>query len=102
MDPDPNLLSYQWQSRDQQKLELRLADLRSGQQRTLLTETSNTWLNLHDDLHFLANKNELIWASERDGFKHLYLFDPEWSAKTTADQRRLGGEQTGKCQRKNR
>lgn len=72
---DPNLLSYQWQSRDQQKLELRLADLRSGQQRTLLTETSNTWLNLHDDLHFLANKNELIWASERDGFKHLYLFD---------------------------
>lgn len=72
---DPNLLSYQWQSRDQQKLELRLADLRTGQQRTLLTETSNTWLNLHDDLHFLANKNELIWASERDGFKHLYLFD---------------------------
>jgi dipeptidyl-peptidase-4 len=72
---DPNLLSYQWQSRDQQKLELRLADLRSGQQRTLLTETSNTWVNLHDDLHFLTNKNELIWASERDGFKHLYLFD---------------------------
>ena len=72
---DPNLLSYQWQSRDQQKLELRLADLRSGQQRTLLTETSNTWVNLHDDLHFLTNKNEFIWASERDGFKHLYLFD---------------------------
>ncbi len=72
---DPNLLSYQWQSRDQQKLELRLADLRTGQQRTLLTETSNTWVNLHDDLHFLTNNNEFIWASERDGFKHLYLFD---------------------------
>ncbi len=72
---DPNLLSYQWQSRDQQQLELRLADLRTGQQRTLLTETSHTWVNLHDDLHFLSNKNQLIWASERDGFKHLYLFD---------------------------
>jgi dipeptidyl-peptidase-4 len=72
---NPQLLSYQWQSRDQQKLELRLADLNTGQQRTLLTEQSKTWVNLHDDLHFLSNNNEFIWASERDGFKHLYLYD---------------------------
>ncbi|HSG52488.1 MAG TPA: S9 family peptidase [Rheinheimera sp.] len=68
-------LSYQWQSRDQQKLELRLVDLSDKQQRVLLTETSNTWLNLHDDLHFLKDNSGFIWASERDGFKHLYFYD---------------------------
>lgn len=71
---NPNLLSYQWQSRDQQRLELRLADLATGQQKTLLTETSKTWVNLHDDLHFLKDKKSFVWASERDGYKHLYLY----------------------------
>ena len=68
-------LSYQWQNRSQQLLELRLVDLNSNQQRLLLSETSKTWLNLHDDLHFLDNQKGFIWASERDGYKHLYHFD---------------------------
>jgi dipeptidyl-peptidase 4 len=68
-------LSYQWQSRDQQQLELRLVDLTNLQQKVLLTESSNTWLNLHDDLHFLDKEQGFIWASERDGYKHLYYFD---------------------------
>lgn len=71
----PDLLTYQWQSRNQQQLELRLVNVNTLSQKTLLTETSATWLNLHDDLHFLKNSNEFIWASERDGFKHLYLYD---------------------------
>ncbi len=68
-------LSYQWQSRNQQQLELRLVDLNNNQQKVLLRENSNTWLNLHDDLHFLDNEQGFIWASERDGYKHLYHFD---------------------------
>lgn len=68
-------LSYQWQSRNQQQLELRLVDLSNNQQRVLVSETSKTWLNLHDDLYFLANEQGFIWASERDGYKHLYLYD---------------------------
>ena len=68
-------LSYQWQSRNQQQLELRLVDLSNNKQTVLLSESSNTWLNLHDDLHFLANEQGFIWASERDGYKHLYHFD---------------------------
>lgn len=68
-------LSYQWQSRDQQTLELRLADLQQNTQRILLTETSQSWLNLHDDLRFLKDNSGFIWASERDGYKHLYHYD---------------------------
>src|SRR5699024_4022538 len=73
--PDSQRLSFQRQSRDQQRLELLLADSDSGSTRTLLSETSDTWVNLHDDLHFLRQMPAFIWSSERDGFRHLYLYD---------------------------
>jgi dipeptidyl-peptidase 4 len=72
---NPNLLTYQWQSRNQQLLELRLVDLVSKTEKLLLKEQSSTWVNLNDDLHFLKDQNTFIWASERSGFNHLYLYD---------------------------
>ncbi|WP_444928501.1 DPP IV N-terminal domain-containing protein [Microbulbifer sp. SSSA002] len=70
-----HLLTFQWQSRDQQKLALRAYNLDTGKTRTLLTESSDTWVNLSDDLYFLENSDAFIWSSERDGFKHLYKYD---------------------------
>ncbi|WP_226642642.1 S9 family peptidase [Microbulbifer variabilis] len=70
-----NLLIYQWQSRNQKKLQLRAFDLKKGTGKTLLNESSDTWVNLSDDLYFLEGKDQFIWSSERDGFKHLYLYD---------------------------
>jgi dipeptidyl-peptidase-4 len=40
-----------------------------------LTETSKTWIDLNDELTFLKNSPEFIWASARDGYTHLYLYD---------------------------
>ncbi len=77
---NPQLLTYQWQSRDQQKLELRLVDLTANSSKVLLTETSKTWVNLHDDLHFLDNNQGFLWASERDGYKHIYRYRFDGSA----------------------
>ncbi|GGZ75136.1 S9 family peptidase [Paraglaciecola chathamensis] len=71
---DSQMLTYQWQSRDQKTLELRAFNSQSGKQSTLLTESSNTWVNLNDDLHFLNDQKHFIWASEKSGFKHLYLY----------------------------
>ncbi|MEX2963055.1 alpha/beta fold hydrolase [Microbulbifer sp. TYP-18] len=70
-----NLLSYQWQDRSQRQLELRLVDIDSGRARTLVTESSETWVNLHDDLKFLEDSDRFLWSSERDGYRHLYLYD---------------------------
>ena len=75
--PDSQHVSYQIMQRNQQQLDLNVADL-SGQPKRLLTEKSNTWLNLHDDLYFLKDKS-FIWASERDGFKHLYHYKNDGS-----------------------
>ena len=72
---DSTTFTYQWQTRNQQTLELRAFNTKTKSQNVLLTERSNTWVNLHDDLFFLKDKGQFVWASERDGFKHLYLFD---------------------------
>ena len=69
---DPQHLTFQRQSRDQQTLELIEVALASNQQRTLITETSKTWVPLHSDLRFLKD-GRFLWASERSGFEHLYL-----------------------------
>jgi dipeptidyl-peptidase-4 len=72
--PDSKNLSYQWQSRDQKTLKLKTYNLKKRKQKTLLTEQSDHWLNLHKDLVFLSDNKSFIWASERDGYKHLYHF----------------------------
>jgi dipeptidyl-peptidase-4 len=73
--PDGKTLAIQRESRDQRKLDLLFADIDSGNTRIVLTETSNTWIDLNDELSFLKNSPEFIWASSRDGYTHLYLYD---------------------------
>jgi dipeptidyl-peptidase-4 len=72
---DGKTLVYQRQSRDQKRLDLVAVDAATLAQRPLLTESSKTWVSIHDDLRFLARRNAFIWASERSGRKHLYLYD---------------------------
>ena len=72
---DARTLVYQRQSRDQKRLDLVAVDAATLAQRPLLTETSKTWVSIHDDLRFLGRQKAFIWASERSGRKHLYLYD---------------------------
>ncbi len=73
--PDGKTLAIQRESRDQRRLDLLFADIDTGQSRVVLTETSDTWIELHDEISFLHQSPEFIWASARDGFQHLYLYD---------------------------
>ncbi|MDR7070126.1 dipeptidyl-peptidase-4 [Pseudoxanthomonas japonensis] len=76
---DPQRLTFQRQSRDQKTLELIETTLATGKQRTLVTETSTTWVPLHNDLRFLKD-GRFLWSSERHGFEHLYLASEEGAA----------------------
>ncbi len=73
--PDSRHLSFQLQSRDQKSLELLFADAVTGETHVVLNESSRTWINLNEDLTFLEKAPQFVWASERDGYKHLYLYD---------------------------
>jgi len=73
--PDGRRLAVQRQSRDQRALDLLAADATSGATRALLTERAPAWVDLNDELTFLPRSGRFIWASDRTGFRHLYLYD---------------------------
>ncbi len=68
-------LVVQRQSRDQRQLDLLLVDAATGASRTLFSETSDTWLNLHDSFKPLADGKSFLWASERSGHRHIWRWD---------------------------
>jgi dipeptidyl-peptidase 4 len=70
-----NTLSIQRMNRLQNKLELLFADAATGKTKIILTETSDTYIEISDNLTFLSNGNQFIWSSERDGYDHLYLYN---------------------------
>lgn len=74
--PDGDL-SAQVTDRAQTRLRLLRLDPRTGESTTLLEETSDVWINLHDDHKPIAEgpfAGHFVWASERTGFRHLYLY----------------------------
>jgi dipeptidyl-peptidase 4 len=73
--PDSKHLAIQCLNREQNVLDLMLADTATGKSSTLLTEKDLYWINVSDDLRFLKDSNRFIWSSERTGYRHLYLYD---------------------------
>ena len=62
-------------NRQQTELRLHLFDPDTGAVLRTLEERSEPWLNL-GDFRFL-DSGELLWSSERSGFRHLYLYDDD-------------------------
>ena len=60
-------------NRQQTQLRLHLFDPDTGAVLLTLGEHGEPWLNL-GDFRFL-DSGELLWSSERSGFRHLYLYD---------------------------
>ncbi|MCB1135636.1 MAG: S9 family peptidase, partial [Chlamydiia bacterium] len=75
-------LLIQRQDREQKRLELIRYDCETGAQTVVLTETAKDWVNLNDDLRSLKAQASFLWASERTGFKHLYLYAKDGSVCT--------------------
>jgi dipeptidyl-peptidase-4 len=72
-------LVAQIENRAQTRLDLIRFDPQTGKSVHLLQETNDVWINLHNMFWPLEQSREdggsFIWASERTGFKHLYLYD---------------------------
>ncbi|MCX6637279.1 MAG: S9 family peptidase [Acidobacteria bacterium] len=71
--PDSSALALQRTNRVQNRLDLLLADPATGAARPILRETGRAWVNVSDDMALLKDGRRLVWSSERDGWKHLYL-----------------------------
>jgi len=72
--PDGKQVAVERLNRPQSRLELLVADARTGVSRVVVTDTDQYWINLTDTLYFLKGSPQLIWSSERSGYRHLYLY----------------------------
>jgi dipeptidyl-peptidase-4 len=73
--PDARRVAVQRLARDQKRLDLLFVDARNLRSERILSESSPTWVEVHDDLRFLTGQAAFVWSSQRSGFKHLYLYD---------------------------
>jgi dipeptidyl-peptidase-4 len=70
----PGVLWIQVLNRAQNKLTLYLADTGSGSAHAVLSESSDTWVNVSDNFHLFKSGERFLWPSWRDGHTHLYLY----------------------------
>lgn len=62
-------------NRRQNRIDVLMADVNTGASRVILTEESDTWVDVDADVRWLEGGREFLWTSERDGFNHVYLYD---------------------------
>jgi dipeptidyl-peptidase 4 len=75
---DANVLSLNRLNRLQNKMEILHAEAATGKTSVILTEESKTYVdveNFADDVYYLSDNKSFVMSSEKDGFKHLYLYD---------------------------
>ena len=68
-------LALRRMNRLQNKQDLMLANVNTGDTETIKTETSDAWIDINDDLTFLENGEQFIYVSEESGYNHIYLYD---------------------------
>ncbi len=69
--PDSKQIAVQRLDRSQTQLDILLADL-SGKSSVFLTEKSDIWVNLDNNMRFLADGKTMVRTSERTGFRHIF------------------------------
>ena len=74
---NPDKLAIVRLNRLQNKLDILVANTKTGQTTTLYSESNPRYISEVTDsyLNFLPNGNQLIINSEKDGYNHLYLYN---------------------------
>ena len=74
---DSKSLTYEYNKRGHQLYQVISIDAETGEQKILINEESETFIDYSGKRYRrdLNDGSEIIWASERDGWNHLYLYD---------------------------
>ncbi|MFB6318156.1 DPP IV N-terminal domain-containing protein [Saccharicrinis sp. FJH54] len=75
--PGSEAFTFEFNQRGHQVYQVAEVDAETGDVRVIIDETSKTFID-YSGKHFrhdLDKSKEIIWASERDGWNHLYLID---------------------------
>ena len=74
---DSRAVTFEYNQRGHQHYEMFSIDATTGGVKSLITETSKTFIDYSGKKYRkdINDGEEIIWASERDGWNHLYLYD---------------------------
>ncbi len=70
--PDGGAILIQQMNRLQNVNRVMLWDVKSGEIRTMLTETDPAWLENENPVRWMDNGKRVVWLSERNGWRHAY------------------------------
>lgn len=75
--PDGHAFTIEYNQRGHQQYSVIRVEAKSGAVKEVIQETSKTFIHYSakNYRYDVANGQEIIWASERDGWNHLYLYD---------------------------
>ncbi len=79
---DSNQIVLQYLNRLQNTNQVYLADAATGQSRMLFEDKDRAWVDIMDKFEWVSGKSgqprqEMLWISERDGWRHAYLASRE-------------------------
>lgn len=74
-------------NRAQNQLDLYFVDAASGKSRRVLSEKSDTWIEIDNNFQILKSADKFTWSSWRDGYTHLYLYSFDKANPLAADAR---------------
>lgn len=76
---DSKRLTFEYNQRGHQVYRVLSVNSDTGEVMTVVDEASPTFIDYSGKKfrHDVKSKNEIIWASERDGWNHLYLYDAQ-------------------------
>ena len=63
----------QHMNRLQNKNEVMLGDIKTGEMKTIFVDEEETWLDAVDDWKWMDNGRYFTWVTQRDGWRHVYL-----------------------------
>ena len=78
----PDTLAVVTLNRRQNEMKVFFFDVTTGGQRIVLTQNSDTWIDVYDFyagvqdlLTFPEGSDQFFWVSDRDGWQHIYRYD---------------------------
>jgi dipeptidyl-peptidase 4 len=75
--PDSRSVYVVRMNRVQNRLELFSIGVESNMPTAMLREADPYWINLDGDVRFLKDGKRFLWTSEKDGYRHIYLYSNE-------------------------
>lgn len=81
---DSDALVLQHLNRLQNTNDVLLADVRSGDVRSVFQDQDKAWVDVVEHLKWIHGSKDFLWISERDGWRHVYLISRDGKQVTLA------------------